>query len=660
MTKMLTLPVAAILFFSAAEAQSMDYGAIAQLFGEPGTTSATGSPQRVADVPANMSIVTEDEIRRSGGRDVPSILRHVVGVDVLQWANDDFDVSARGYNQAYSARTLVLVNGRQVYADSFGFTPWSAVPVELDSISQIEIVKGPNAALFGFNAVAGVINIITKNPRYNDSSAISLRYGSQNLGEASGQARIALSDDVFVRVSGGYRNDKPFGTSNPLGVDGVPHGRNQRASIDADAVFVLPQNIELELDATHSEAKQNEVSGGYKLQTSEYKTNSVLGRATADTALGLFKLSGYNNWFDWTRLVGPGGTAPKLSNTVTVVQAEDLFSVFTDHTIRIAGEYRHNEVETRDRSDGWIAFDAASASAMWNWQIRPNLSWTGALRFDSVAYDSVLAQSITNRVGPSLHINEWNFNAGLVWNVTPSDTVRLLAARGVQLPNLVQVWDTAAGQGAVSPGTPTPLHLQPSTVSNFEILWNRQFTSIDARLQIGAFHQDTYDVLSIGSGTIDTAGSPGMPPANVGSSRADGLEVGLNGQLTGNWRWQASYRFEAINDKYTKSARADLINYEDTTPQHVVKAGLGWDGYGWETDMFLNYQSNSAGLRRVWPQRVLVPIGAFVSFDARIAYKFSDYMTLAVSGQNLFQGAQQQTSGPEVQRQFFVTLSVEN
>lgn len=681
MMKKLTLPVTAILFaplfVAGAQAQSMDYGAIAQLFGEPGTSSATGSPQRATDVPANMVIVTSDEIRRSGARDIPGVLRHVGGVDVLQWANDDYDVSARGYNQAYSARTLVLVDGRQVYEDSFGFTPWSAVPVELDAISQIEIVKGPNAALFGFNAVAGVINIITKNPRYGDSTAATLRYGSQNMGEVSGVARFALDENTFLRFSGGYRSDKPFGTTNPLPFEGARRGRNDRGSVDADAVFVLPQDMELEFDLSHSEAKQVEVNAGYKLQTAEYMTNAVLGRLTADTSAGLFKLTGYNNWFDWTRAVGPGGVAPKIRNTVRVVQAEDLFSVAPDHTFRVAAEYRHNEVGSGDSRDGWIAFDAASASAMWNWQILPNLAWTSALRFDNVAYDSVLPTDFQLRSGPAFHVNEWNFNLGLVWNATGQDTFRLLAARGVQLPNLVQARDAAIVQSVtvINAGTGSivttdhdvvnfaikPLQLVPSTVTNFEALWNHRFATLDTRLQIAAFHQNTYQVISIGVGTVDTMNTPGLAPANVGSSRADGVEIGLQGRIDEAWRWSASYRLELINDKYMKAgSRSDLVNYEDTTPQHVVKADLGWDGQAWSADLFLNYQSDSAGLRHVEPGRILVPIGAYTSVDARLGYRFNDHVSLSLSGQNLLEGSQQQTSGPAVERQFFVTLSVNN
>src|SRR5471032_2184457 len=96
---------------SGAGAQSMDYGALEQLFGEPVTTSVTGSPQRISQVPAGMEIITADDIRQSGARDIPGVLRHVLGIDVLQWGNDNADIAIRGYNQALSPRLLVLIDG---------------------------------------------------------------------------------------------------------------------------------------------------------------------------------------------------------------------------------------------------------------------------------------------------------------------------------------------------------------------------------------------------------------------------------------------------------------------------------------------------------------------------------------------------------------------
>src|SRR5690349_11595257 len=150
---------AAVLLGSSSlvQAQSIDYGTLEETFGEPVTTSATGSPQRASDAPVSMEIITQDDIRRSGADNIPDILQFIAGIDVRRYSSAQADVAVRGYNQANSPRLLVLINGRQVYLDEYGYTPWQALPIQLDDIRQIEVVRGPNSALFGFNAVGGVV-----------------------------------------------------------------------------------------------------------------------------------------------------------------------------------------------------------------------------------------------------------------------------------------------------------------------------------------------------------------------------------------------------------------------------------------------------------------------------------------------------------------------
>jgi outer membrane receptor for ferrienterochelin and colicins len=82
-----------------AHAQSIDYGSLEQIFNEPVTTSATGSPQRASQAPADMEIISADQIRRSGETSLPGILQRVAGVDVLNNSAGQSDVSVRGYDQ---------------------------------------------------------------------------------------------------------------------------------------------------------------------------------------------------------------------------------------------------------------------------------------------------------------------------------------------------------------------------------------------------------------------------------------------------------------------------------------------------------------------------------------------------------------------------------
>ena len=114
-----------------ASAQSLDYGIYEQLFAEPVTESATGMPQRASDAPANIEIITQDDIRRSGAVTIPHALQFVSGVDVRTYGIVDQEVGIRGYNQAFNPRLLVLVNGRQVYSDDYGHVNWPSIPVQL-------------------------------------------------------------------------------------------------------------------------------------------------------------------------------------------------------------------------------------------------------------------------------------------------------------------------------------------------------------------------------------------------------------------------------------------------------------------------------------------------------------------------------------------------
>jgi len=294
------LGTAAALFLvgplSAMHGQSVDYGALEQLFKEPVTTSVNGSPQRVSDVPATMVIITADDIRRSGAKDIAGVLRHVGGVDTLEWGNDDVDVSIRGYDQAYSSRLLVLVDGRQVYADDYGYTPWSTVPVELAAIRQIEIIKGPNSALFGFNAAGGVINIITYNPLYDKTNTACVTGGTQGLGEVSVVETAKFGDRTGLRLSVGGGYDQDFSTPIPPALYLGPRKDQYREAVDLDAVIRLNDKVQVSFEGTQSVSRANEIFPSYQFNNMRYSTFSLQAQLVAESRIGLVRASVYTNW----------------------------------------------------------------------------------------------------------------------------------------------------------------------------------------------------------------------------------------------------------------------------------------------------------------------------------------------------------------------------
>ena len=134
-----------------------------ELLKEEETVSiASRYEQPISQAPSNVYVITDEDIRQSGAIDLPTVLRRVPGLEIMQMTGGDFNVSARGGNQPFANKMLVMVDGRSIYGDVQGTVFWKSIPVTLPEIRRIEVLKGPASAMYGFNAFDGVINIITR------------------------------------------------------------------------------------------------------------------------------------------------------------------------------------------------------------------------------------------------------------------------------------------------------------------------------------------------------------------------------------------------------------------------------------------------------------------------------------------------------------------
>ena len=657
------LPVFAVLFPHTAFAQGVDYGALEQLFGDHVTMSATGSPQREADVPVNMEIVSAEQIRRSGARDIPGVLRHVLSVDVLQWNNDNADVGIRGYDQAFSPRVLVLIDGRQVYADHYGYTNWASLPVALGAIRQIEVIKGPNAALFGFNAANGVINIITYDPLYDDVNTASISGGTQGMGDVSAVKTFKF-EGGGVRLSAGGRVDDDFSTPIPASAGTLTRRSNDRFALDLKSVFRLGSNVQLGLDASHSAAATNDIDPTYALVNDQHYTSSLRGQLTAETGLGLLEASVYRNWasLHYHSALSPPIT---FSDEVTVAQVQDLFKIGTAHTFRASLEYRYNTVNTASFEGGRVYYSDYAASGMWNWAITPTLSVTNALRWENLH----LGRSGAVPAGYPFSNADWNRvimeisnSSGLVWKATDDDTLRVIVSQGDQLPNLADLGALLVSSSVANfSGNP---NAEQTDITNYEVDWDRTLASIGGRFRAAAFYLYGAGFTTVGvAENFPTSGPPPYGTAGeAGNSDARGVEFSLTGSFAQNWRWGLNYRFESITDHFNPAAQngALFVDFEHVTPKHMVKANLGWASGRWEIDSYFYYQSTTRGLESLpfGAGGFLSPVPDYLSADARIAYRLTDWASLAISGQNLGVSPQRQTAGPKVERSVFATLTV--
>jgi outer membrane receptor protein involved in Fe transport len=154
---------------------------------EPVVVSASRIEQKLRDVPANVTVITREEIQQSPARTVDDLLRQIPGFSLFRRSSSLVThptaqgVSLRGIGPSGVSRTLVLLDGVPLNDSFGGWVYWSKVPLE--SIERIEVVRGGGSGVYGNYALAGVINIITRRPEARVAQA-KLDLGTRNTVDA--------------------------------------------------------------------------------------------------------------------------------------------------------------------------------------------------------------------------------------------------------------------------------------------------------------------------------------------------------------------------------------------------------------------------------------------------------------------------------------------
>ncbi len=151
-------------------------------------------------VPAAVSVLSGEDLRRMGSRSLPEALRYLPGVQVLQTDGSTWGVSIRGQNGRFANKLQVLVDGRSAYTPLFSGVFWEQTDTMLEDVERIEVVRGPGASVWGANAVHGVINVITKKAADTHGGLLSAGMGTEELDFAALRWGGSLGDDVDYRA----------------------------------------------------------------------------------------------------------------------------------------------------------------------------------------------------------------------------------------------------------------------------------------------------------------------------------------------------------------------------------------------------------------------------------------------------------------------------
>jgi iron complex outermembrane receptor protein len=654
------------------DAQTLDYGALENLFGEPITTAATGTPQKAHAAAENMTIITADEIRQSGSRSIPEILGRVPGLDILRSSSVAYDVGVRGYQQPMQPRLLVLLDGRQVFQDDYSRTIWENLPVNIDDIRQIEVVTGASSALFGSNAAGGVVNIVTYNPLFDPSNKASVSFGTNRTREGDTTVGTTIGDTVGVKLSAGGMNGQEFATARGVSESAVTQNPEHRY-LSSSQVFRLTSDVEAFSDFSYTKSRSTEAYFSGRLGGVQDFVSSAGGGFSWQTSLGTIK-----DHFYWNHSrVQNEEDSPYFAyyadtTDLFVNQLEDQFRLGSDHAFRFSAEYRHvdfrlDSTQLAPQSPA-IAENCYALGGTWLWQAQDDLSWTNASRVDHVILQEIgpiWSESVMPPTAYDHSLTTVSANSGLVYTLSDADMVRLAYGRGVQMPRLLDYGfiatnENRSGSGRIEERTGNP-YLQPTIVSNYEIDYDRKLPELSSTLRTAAFfenNQALINTLTNVGNVVATSIAKQTRVAysvNIGDSNGWGGEIQLKGQNHSGFRWDASYSLAIVKDQ-SGVTKALGVGYQDSTPEHHMRLLLGYSIGAWEFDMngqylgsFLTRRTAGAGFSEETP--------AYTSLSARIGYALNEHLTLGLSGTNLSQAETQSSAFPAVDRQILLTLS---
>ncbi len=599
-------------------------------------TSASKKPQQLSDVAAAVFVISHEDIKRSGATSIPEALRMAPGLEVSRIDASKWAVSARGFNGRFANKLLVLIDGRSVYTLAFSGVYWENQDLMMEDIDHIEVIRGPGAALWGANAVNGVINIITKHSSDTRGGLLTAGGGSKEQGFGSARYGAQLGEDTTGRVyfKGFNRGDFKL-QDNRYAHDNF---NNLQGGFRIDSTFTPKDSLTVSADAFTSEIREN-------LSFASLTSPPTYRRDIIDTT----QVSGGNLRSNYRHTLSP-------DSNYTVQFYYDIYKrlqPFDDETRQTVDiEFQHNfkfnpwnEIvwgASYRYMDGDHQFPMPDIFSLTT--PNPKNHYFSLFAKDEIA---LLDEKLWLTLGSKFEHNDFTGfeiqpTARLLW--APNDQHRFWGAisRAVRTPSIIDDSLSLIGQFIPQPKTPInpsgfPLAPVITGSRNFKAeellafeLGYRFTLANKASLDLTTFYNDFNSLRTSTPGAIQPTGVLPFFFTNQGSGKSYGFEASAVWQMTDWWRLEGNYSF--FNSEINQGqGNQPLIS---VSPSHKVSVRTGITPV--ETvnlDFWLRYNSDIKALSA----RALgtVPVKEYVTLDARLGWQIHPSLELSVTGQNL-------------------------
>ena len=582
-----------------------------ELIKEEETVSiASRYEQPISQAPSNVYVITDEDIRHSGATDIPTILRRIPGMEVMQTTGADFNVSIRGDNQFQANKLLVMVDGRSIYVDVAGLVHWKLLPVTLPEIKRIEVLKGPASAVYGFNAFDGIINIITKSAE--EMRGTTLQLGGGEFGTISSAAIQA-------------------GTLGKLGYR-FSIGQDQNARWrDRDALAFRANKFNVQTTYSLSGLSKLSVSGGL------VDSNKFDGPAGTTTAFAGAPSQGYadisyerpnffvRSWWMHYANSGRSITTPSLSNFLEAVgrdlnpdtrtssdtynvEAQYIQELGSNHRLTYGANYRHNTISSNLLAQ-FNREDRLGLYVQDEWKLFQAFTVVAGARYDLQTF---INPTISPRVA-------------FIYQLAQDHNFRVAASVAYRPPTLIETFLDSRAIITLPPPIPSPPpgtargseDLQPEKIASYEAGYQGWFFKHRLRFRVDLFFNHISDL-------INFTGALGNRLTNGAEADIYGGEAGVEYLFTHWLSGFANYSYQEVGQTFTgPDVRA--------VPRFKYNAGLRAE---WENGLngevtFHHYGSASypiaSAFQQFAPFGVPQPnplVGSYNLLNLRTGYKF--------------------------------------
>ena len=603
-------------------------------------TSVTRKESTVGESAAAVSVISQEDIRRSGATTIAELFRRVPGMDVARIDTNKWAISARGFNDRFANKLLVQRDGRTLYDPIFAGVYWNAVDYPLEDIERIEVIRGPGASLWGANAVNGIINIITKSGENTQGGLFSAGGGTPEGGFGALRYGGTIGPQADYRAyAKGFEREKQFSQQ------GDTHDRWNGASTGMRLDWRLNglDTVTLQGDYLHSEAGRQDPD----LQRTPPFITLMADRTVAESGnvLGRWthRTDEQNSWSlqaYWARFNTTQPAADvSLNNDSYDLDFQHQFPLGERHKLIYGLEYRLvNQSVGNSLSDGGL-------SVSWLKSTFPLATYSAFLQDEYAVFPGLLRLLL----GFKLEHNdftgvEFEPTARLLWTPTGRQTfwaavsravgtpsiseegIQLSALPPTRLPSGVQVFPRVTG----NPG------LSSVKLTAYELGYRAQVAeplSLDC-----AFFFNQYDGLVV---SVPQPVQGGFAPGTaivplLFENRMDGetygAELAADWRPAGWWRLYGTYSFLEMNlypdRSLPASARADAQGAEGRSPRHQAYLQSSFNlPRSLELDIMGRYVGALPGFMEEIP--------AYFALDARVAWRPRANLEIAVVGQNL-------------------------